>query len=129
MDLLAGRRSTTRVGVVVTEAEAAAIRAVFEQEGELSAAIEVRRFVPRHHVQRQGERTCPDDCRLASASSPASQTRPDMPHEIVDAVMAHAIQDDAMFKHPRFAWILMQNRYCLTGSRYRPIGGLTRPLP
>ncbi len=29
---------------VVTEADAAAIRAVFEQEGELSAAIEVRRL-------------------------------------------------------------------------------------
>ena len=31
---------------VVTEAESAAIRAVFEQEGELSAAIEVRRLFP-----------------------------------------------------------------------------------
>jgi hypothetical protein len=31
---------------VVTEAEAAAIRAVFEQEGELSAAIELRRLFP-----------------------------------------------------------------------------------
>jgi hypothetical protein len=31
---------------VVTEAEAAAIRAVFEREGELAAAIEVRRLFP-----------------------------------------------------------------------------------
>ena len=31
---------------VVTAAEAAAIRAVFEQEGELSAAIELRRLFP-----------------------------------------------------------------------------------
>jgi hypothetical protein len=31
---------------VVTEADAVAIRAVFEQEGELSAAIEVRRLFP-----------------------------------------------------------------------------------
>ncbi len=31
---------------VVTEADAAAIRAVFHQEGELSAAIEVRRRFP-----------------------------------------------------------------------------------
>ena len=31
---------------VVTEAEAAAIRAVFEQEGEMSAAIELRRLFP-----------------------------------------------------------------------------------
>jgi hypothetical protein len=48
MGLLAGRRSATHVGAmfVVTEAEAAAIRAVYEQEGELSAAIEVRRLFP-----------------------------------------------------------------------------------
>ena len=31
---------------VVTEAEAAAIRAVYEQRGELSAAIELRRRLP-----------------------------------------------------------------------------------
>jgi hypothetical protein len=31
---------------VVTETEAAAIRAVFEQQGELSAAIELRRLFP-----------------------------------------------------------------------------------
>jgi hypothetical protein len=31
---------------VVTEAEAAAIRAVYEQSGELSAAIELRRLFP-----------------------------------------------------------------------------------
>ena len=31
---------------VVTEAEAAAIRAIFEQRGELSAAVELRRLFP-----------------------------------------------------------------------------------
>jgi hypothetical protein len=31
---------------VVTEAEAAAIRAAFDQGGELSAAVELRRLVP-----------------------------------------------------------------------------------
>ena len=31
---------------VVTEAEAAAIRAAFEQQGELSAAVELRRLFP-----------------------------------------------------------------------------------
>jgi hypothetical protein len=41
---------------LVSEADAAAIRTVFEQEGELSAAIEVRRLFPRLHGQRQGER-------------------------------------------------------------------------
>jgi hypothetical protein len=32
--------------VVVSEAEAAAIRATFEQRGELSAAVELRRLFP-----------------------------------------------------------------------------------
>jgi hypothetical protein len=32
--------------IVLTEAEAAAIRAVFEQRGELSAAVELRRLFP-----------------------------------------------------------------------------------
>jgi hypothetical protein len=32
--------------MVVTEAEAAAIRAAFEQSGELSAAVELRRLFP-----------------------------------------------------------------------------------
>jgi len=31
---------------IVTEAEAAAIRSVFERDGELSAAIELRRLFP-----------------------------------------------------------------------------------
>ena len=31
---------------VITEAEAAAIRAVYQQRGELSAAVELRRLIP-----------------------------------------------------------------------------------
>jgi hypothetical protein len=57
----AGRYSVAKTGIglpaaacvtmlptmfVVTEADAAAIRAIFEKEGEMSAAIEVRRLVP-----------------------------------------------------------------------------------
>jgi hypothetical protein len=44
---------------VVTEADAAAIRAVFEQEGELSDAIEVRRLLPgvTDTAQARGTRT------------------------------------------------------------------------
>ncbi len=38
----------------VTETEAAAIRRVFEEEGELSAMIEAAPALPRHHRQRQG---------------------------------------------------------------------------
>jgi hypothetical protein len=45
---LPARRSVTMLPAmfVVTEADAAAIRALFEQEGELSAAIELRRRFP-----------------------------------------------------------------------------------
>jgi hypothetical protein len=38
---------------VVTEADAAAIRAINEQDGELSAAIELRRRFPRDRRQRE----------------------------------------------------------------------------
>ena len=41
-----GPRRHARGMFVVTEAEAAAIRAAFEQQGELSAAIELRRLFP-----------------------------------------------------------------------------------
>ncbi len=44
----------------VTETEAAAIRRVFEEEGELSAMIELRRHFPGHHRQRQGTGMRPD---------------------------------------------------------------------
>jgi hypothetical protein len=32
-----------------------------------------------------------------------------MAYEIIDAVMARAIQEDAVRKHPLFAWIVMQD--------------------
>jgi hypothetical protein len=45
--LPADTRTDKALGVfVVTEADAAAIRATFDQEGELSAAIELRRRFP-----------------------------------------------------------------------------------
>jgi hypothetical protein len=40
------QRSHPAAMFVVTEAEAAAIRAVYEQRGELAAAVELRRLVP-----------------------------------------------------------------------------------
>ena len=39
---------------VVTEAEAAAIRATFEQRGELAAAVELRRLFPGIHRHDAG---------------------------------------------------------------------------
>jgi hypothetical protein len=54
---------------VVSEAEAAAIRAVFDQRGELSAAIELRRLFPSITEYRAGARERSDHCRLEAAAS------------------------------------------------------------
>jgi hypothetical protein len=43
---------------VVTEAEAAAIRAVFQQRGELSAAVELRRLFPGSITDNAQAREC-----------------------------------------------------------------------
>ena len=57
---------------VVTEAEAAAIRAVYEQRGEFSAAVELRRLFPGRHRHRAGPRLCPDHRRLEAPARPAA---------------------------------------------------------
>jgi hypothetical protein len=71
---------------VVTEAEAAAIRAVYEQEGELSAAIEVRRLFPGITDNVQAREHARTIAGWPSASSPAPQAHPDVPYQIIDAV-------------------------------------------
>ena len=43
---------------VVSEAETAAIRAVFHQSGAFAAAIELRRLLPRHHRQHARRGRC-----------------------------------------------------------------------
>jgi hypothetical protein len=58
-------------------ADAAAIRAVFEQEGELSAAIELRRrFLGITDKQRQGARARPDDRWVEAAAAYAGEGGP-----------------------------------------------------
>jgi hypothetical protein len=66
--------------MVVTEAEAAAIRAAFEQRGEFSAAVELRRLFPAVTRHRAGPRLCPDHCRLeapARAAAPGAAGTPE----------------------------------------------------
>lgn len=55
---------------VVTEADAAAIRDVLDQESELSAAIELRRRFPGV-TDNEGAGVRPDHCRMEAAASPA----------------------------------------------------------
>jgi len=64
---------------VVTEAEAAAIRTVFEQEGELSAAIEVRRLFPGitdNAKAREHARIIAGWTPLAAPTTPVTRLRP-----------------------------------------------------
>jgi hypothetical protein len=68
---------------VVTEADAAAIRAVFDQEGELSGCYRIAPPVPRHHRQRQGSGMRPGDCRMATDRRAAA--------EVYDPVARHPI--------------------------------------
>jgi hypothetical protein len=53
---------------LITEADAEAIRAIFSQEGELSAAIELRRRFSWGHRQREGAGACPDHRRMEAAA-------------------------------------------------------------
>ena len=81
---------------VVTEAEAAAIRAVYEQRGEFSAAVELRRLFPSRDRHRAGPRLCPDHRRLEAPARPAApgdagtpeETRP--PHRPIAALPTKA---------------------------------------
>jgi hypothetical protein len=52
----------------VSEAEAAAIRAAFEQGGEFSAAVELRRLFPGSRTQCRGARVRPDHRRVEAAA-------------------------------------------------------------
>ena len=64
---------------VVTEADAAAIRAIFDQEGELSAAIELRRRFPGitdNAKARACARTIAGWKPLPVPVSPVTQLRP-----------------------------------------------------
>jgi hypothetical protein len=46
---------------------------------------------------------------METAASPGPEANPDMPYQIVDAVMARSLQDDTARNHPLFAWVIMWN--------------------
>jgi hypothetical protein len=50
-----------------------------------------------------------DGIRPEAVASSASEAIPDMAYEIIDAVMARAIQADVARVDPLFAWILMRD--------------------
>ncbi len=49
------------------------------------------------------------DRRLAAAATALPEARPEVPDQIIDAVMAQAIQTDTARAHPLFAWIVMRD--------------------
>jgi hypothetical protein len=53
---------------------------------------------------------------MEAVASAASEANTDMPHQIIDGVMARAIQADAAKYHPLFAWIIMRNPPEFPGS-------------
>jgi hypothetical protein len=74
-----GARAHARGMFVVSEAEAATIRAIFDQRGELSAAVELRRLFPAitDNVQaRECARTIAGRCRCCPVRrSPSDRAR------------------------------------------------------
>jgi hypothetical protein len=64
---------------IVSEEAAATIRTAYEQGGELSAAIEVRRLVPGDHRQRQGAGMRSDHRRVAAAACRGLSNHPVTP--------------------------------------------------
>jgi hypothetical protein len=58
---------------VVTDADAAAIRAAFEQSGEFAAAIELRRRFPGITEQRAGAGVRPHHRRLEAAAAASGE--------------------------------------------------------
>ena len=46
---------------------------------------------------------------MAAAASPAPEAAPETQYQIVDAVMACVLQEDAIRAHPLVAWIVMRD--------------------
>lgn len=66
---------------LVSEAAATAIRTAFEQEGELSAAIELRRLFPA--TQRPSAGARPDHRRVAAAAGEAEDRTAESPTRLI----------------------------------------------
>jgi hypothetical protein len=65
---------------VVLDADAAAIREVYERDGELPAAVELRRRFPGHPGQRQGA-GAGEGYRVLNIATPTPSARPEKPEK------------------------------------------------
>ena len=100
----------------LSEAEATAIRTAFDRGGDVLAAAELRRLFPGVSDNDQAR----DCARTIAGRKPgaASQETPDMPaqDQIIDAVMAGALQADAIRKYPLVAWIITRDEVVYPGE-------------
>ena len=53
---------------------------------------------------------------MAAITAASAETTQDMPYQIIDPVMANAIQADAARKRPLFAWIIMRDLPAYPGA-------------
>ena len=75
----------------VTESEAAAIRSAYENGGELSAVVELRRYFPGI-ADNENARRCTRTITGWTPPAPLPGRKPGDPDQIVDAVMARSLQ-------------------------------------
>jgi hypothetical protein len=78
---------------VITDADAAAIRAIFDQEGELSAAIDLRRRFPGIGGNSKARAVCPEHRRVDAAAGTAASgdTAPTPQGRLVRLPIAHRL--------------------------------------
>ena len=92
---------------VVTEAEAAAIRAVYEQSGELSAAVELRRLFPgvsdnaeaRRYLGLAARYLRPRACRLVAIGGLSGTGKSTLAAALAPSLDARVLRSDVIRKH------------------------------
>jgi hypothetical protein len=63
---------------------------------------------------------------MAAGYGASPQTLTPMPYQIIDAVMARAIEADAEQTHPLFAWIIMRDGQNARNTRISAVRGQSR---
>lgn len=102
---------------IVSDADAAMIRAAYDQGGEFSASVELRRLFPGIQDNEEAR----DCARTIAGWKPLAQPpqeTPDMPDQdqIIDAAMASALQADAIRTQPLVAWVVTRDEVTYPGE-------------
>jgi hypothetical protein len=92
----------------VDEATATAVSQVYEASGELFAVVELRRHFPGI-TNNETAGSASGRSRVGSRCLPTPEANSDMSDQSIDALMARAIQADAVRAHPLVGWIVMRD--------------------